>query len=173
MKGSPMPPYSRVVSIACVIAACSNPTGATPSSPVVGSFVTEVNSPPRNPDLAMFDPGVVATAGSGQIEISGFIPFDLCRQTLAADLRHVGRELVITLHNLMRPDADSRICPQWIAETRYSATLTGLQVGDYRVVLIQNPARRLIGGQQVARVDTVIVGLVAVTAATVMRFESN
>jgi hypothetical protein len=115
--------------------------------------------------LSAFDPGIVAVADAGRLEITGFIPFDLCRQTLSGEFARVGQDLVVTLNNPKRPDADSRVCLQWIAETRYRATLTGLQAGEYRVLVIQNPARRIVNGAQIARVDTIVVGAVTIAPA--------
>jgi hypothetical protein len=124
-----------------------------------------VRSPPRVLDLSTFDPAIVAVVDADRVEISGFIPFDLCRQTLSGDFTRVGQDIVVTLNNPRRPDADSRTCVTWVAETRYRATLTGLQGGEYRVIVIQNPARRIVNGEQVARVDTVVVGVVTIAAS--------
>ena len=150
--------------IALAIASCSSPTAATDPVPVAGTFVTEVRSPTRNLGLSAFDPEIVAVADAGGLEITGFIPFDLCRQTLSGEFSRVGQDLVVSLNNPRRPDADSRVCLQWDAETRYRATLTGLVGGEYRVIVIQNPARRLVNGQLIARVDTVVVGAVTIAS---------
>lgn len=162
MTGKAIRRRFRAFPIALAIASCSSPTGAADSIPVAGSFVTEVRSPPRNPDWTVFDPDIAAVGYAGQLEITGFIPFDLCRQTLSGEFTRVRQDLVVTLNNPWRPDAGSRTCLQWVAETRYQATLTGLQGGEYRVIVIQNPARRMVNGQQVARVDTVVVGAVTI-----------
>lgn len=153
------------VPFALAAASCSSPTGITDSVPVAGTFVTEVRSPPRVQDLSTFDPEIVAVVNAGRVEISGFIPFDLCRQTLSGEFARVGQDLVVTLNNPRRPDADSRTCVTWIAETWYRATLTELEGGEYRVIVIQNPARRIVNGEQIARVDTVVVGMVTISAS--------
>ncbi|MDX2261495.1 MAG: hypothetical protein SFU84_07325 [Gemmatimonadales bacterium] len=124
-----------------------------------------MRSPTRQPDLSVFDPEIVAVGEPGRLTITGFIPFDLCRETLSGEFRREGQDLVVTLNNPSRPNAGSLVCLPWIAETRYQATLTGLEGGEYRVTVIQNPARRIVNGELVARVDTVVVGAVTVGAA--------
>lgn len=163
MKGKSLRRCVLGLPMALAIASCSGPTG-TDGPPVAGTFLTEVRSPPRT-DLSAFDPEIVAVANAGRVEITGFIPFDLCRQTLSSEFTRDGQDLVVTLNNPSRPNAGSLVCLQWVAETRYRATLTGLESGQYRVIVIQNPARRFVDGRHVARVDTVVVGAVAIGAA--------
>lgn len=163
MKGKSLRRCVLGLPMALAIASCSGPTG-TDGPPVAGTFLTEVRSPPRT-DLSAFDPEIVAVANAGRVEITGFIPFDLCHQTLSSEFTRDGQDLVVTLNNPSRPNAGSLVCLQWVAETRYRATLTGLEAGQYRLVVIQNPARRFVDGRHVARVDTVVVGPVTVGAA--------
>ena len=163
MKGMSMRRCFLALPMALAIASCSSPTGSD-GSPVAGTFLTEVRSPPRT-DLSAFDPEIVAVANAGQVEITGFIPFDLCRQTLSGDFTREGHDLVVTLNNPSRPNAGSLVCLQWVAETRYRATLRGLEAGEYRLLVIQNPARRFVDGRHVARVDTVVLGPVTIGAA--------
>ena len=140
---------------------CTGPTLPIGPSPIPGTLVLDADVA-RNTYLFPFDPAALAVGGPGVVTVTGFIPFDLCGQSVSASYGRDGSNLFVTLTSALRAGA---ICPTWIAETHYSVTLTSLPPAVYQLFVVENPARRVVNGQATAKVDTLDLGTVTVAAS--------
>ncbi len=141
-----------------VAGGCSGPTLPSGHVPIPGSLIAESDAA-RNGSLDPFDPAAQAVGAAEQVTVTGFVPGDLCGQSLSASYSRAGDRLFVTLTSRLR---SGRVCLTWIAETHYTVTLTALEPADYEVFVVQNPARRVINGHPVVRVDTLTLGEVTV-----------
>jgi hypothetical protein len=144
---------SAVLVLAAVaIGGCSPPTLPVEPSPIAGTLAAR-DGPTRNGIGPGFDPARNLVAAPSGIVVTGYLPYDLCRGPLSASYSRAGSRLFVTLTRGFDPFDG---CLAWIAETRYSVTLRGLETGRYDVFVIEKPWPA--SGE--TRVDTFAVGSV-------------
>jgi len=144
---------SFVLLVAIWVGGCSTPTLPITPSPVAGTLVVHDSLARNGYPSPPFDPARRAVADARGVVVTGFVPGDMCRAPMSASYSRVGSRLVVTLTRVVD---GGRPCLAWIAETRYTVTLRGLEMGRYDVFVVE----KLVPESGVTQVDTFAVGAV-------------